>query len=347
MIEKTGEEGGGEHEFHLWVRRKSPHEELWEGARSGVDAAEDVFNADRAGWIKAALGDDLGITIATAKSEVKKLLHRIQGPVFTDLPNSRYPRSPFERYISGLRKDGCDEDIGYGILSSIKSKENADGNLVSHERRSLRPIMNELRVIKSESEIRNMRKAGQASGRAITEAMRNSFTGEKDLGAFLEYRFKTQGCDGPAYIPVIAGGENALSIHYTRNDHLFKGDELVLLDAGGEYANYITDITRTWPVSGKFTDAQRDLYSMVLAVQRSCVSLCRQDANMTLDKLHRIAEKNLLDGLKGLGFDMSGNALETLFPHHLGHYIGLDVHDSPGYPRNRPLEEGMCITIEP
>jgi intermediate cleaving peptidase 55 len=214
--------------------------------------------------------------------------------------------------------------------------------------RGIRTITNELRTTKTAAEIAVMRKAGQASGRAFTEAMRNCFTGEKDLEAFLQYRFKMHGCDDHAYIPVIAGGDNALSIHYVRNDAQFKGDELVLVDAGGCYGGYITDITRTFPTSGKFSAAQKDLYSMVLAVQRTCVSLCREDADMTLDRLHRIAESKLTDGLKALGFDMSSrNALSTLFPHHLGHYIGLDVHDSPGYPRNRELKHGMCITIEP
>ena len=138
----------------------------------------------------------------------------------------------------------------------------------------------------------------------------------------------------------------------------------MLVDAGGEYGGYITDITRTWPVNGKFTDPQRDLYEMILRVQRSSVSLCREDADVSLDKLHRITENGLRDGLKALGFDMSGNvsndqidalksrltnlkALETLFPHHVGHFIGLDVHDGPGHPRTERLKTGNCITIEP
>ena len=87
--------------------------------------------------------------------------------------------------------------------------------------------------------------------------------------------------------------------------------ELVLVDAGGEYGGYITDITRTWPVNGKFSDPQRDLYEMILGVQRSCVALCREDADMTLDKLHRVAENGLRDGLIRLGFNMSGDVRLT------------------------------------
>jgi intermediate cleaving peptidase 55 len=167
--------------------------------------------------------------------------------------------------------------------------------------------MNTLRVVKSSAEIANMRHAGRVSGRALTAAMRERFSGEKDLDSFLDYRFKGEGCDGPAYVPVIAGGKNALTIHYVRNEAMFKGDELVLVDAGAEYGGYITDITRTWPVNGKFSDPQRDLYEMILKVQRSCVALCRQDAGMTLDKLHRVASNGLKAGLVELGFDMSGD----------------------------------------
>ena len=207
--------------------------------------------------------------------------------------------------------------------------------------------MNRLRAIKSPAEISNMRKAGQASGRAFTAAMRQSYSLEKELGAFLDSMFKLNGCDGPAYVPVIAGGKNALSIHYVRNDDMLKPDDLVLVDAGGEYGGYITDITRTWPNNGKFSPAQRDLYEVILKVQRSCISLCRESSSISLDKIHKIAENGLKDGLEQLGFDMSGPALDTLFPHHVGHYIGLDVHDSPGYSRKETLVEGHCITIEP
>ncbi|KAI4255124.1 MAG: hypothetical protein L6R35_007521, partial [Caloplaca aegaea] len=114
-----------------------------------------------------------------------------------------------------------------------------------------------------------------------------------------------------------------------------------------EYGNYITDITRTWPISGHFTPPQKDLYNAILTTQRKCISLCRASASNSLDRIHQIAEETLKDSLNGLGFDMSGNALETIFPHHLGHYIGLDVHDTPGQSRQAPLRAGQCVTVEP
>lgn len=212
----------------------------------------------------------------------------------------------------------------------------------------LKPIMNSLRLTKSDAELECMRKAASISGSVITEAMRKTYTTEKQLGADINHGFLTQGLDGEAYIPVIAGGTNALSIHYTRNDAMLNPNDLVLVDAGGEYGGYITDITRTWPVNGKFTPPQRDLYAMLLEVQTQCLASCHAAASASLDSLHRIAETALRAGLKDLGFDTSrSEILDVLFPHHVGHYIGLDVHDAPGYPRTDRLKEDQCITIEP
>ncbi|KAJ9667376.1 aminopeptidase [Coniosporium apollinis] len=320
VIEKTGADE--EHAFHLYVRAKDSKAELWDGARSGVQAAQDVFNADESGDINRV------------SSILPNMVRRAE-VVYTDLPGSANSQSSFTQYLTGAAPQPT-----AGLPKLLQEARNTAV-------RPLRPLMNNLRVTKSEAEIRNMRKAGQASGRAFTEAMRQSWTKEKDLWAFLDYRFKAHGCDSWAYVPVVAGAENALSIHYVRNDDVLNKGDLVLVDAGGEYGGYIADITRTWPVNGKFSDAQRDLYEAILRVQRTCVSLCREDADMTLDKLHKVAENGLKDGLKQLGFNMSGDALVTLFPHHLGHYIGLDVHDSPGYPRKTPLKTGHCITIEP
>ena len=304
----------------MFLRPKDEKAELWEGARSGSQAALDVFNADEAHDI----------------NQVEKLLPDLligKDHVYTDLPNGSKPSTNFSCYFGGLPKTPSD---GFSkLLQSCRDIQ------------PLRPWLNRLRAIKSPAEILNMRKAGQASGRAFTAAMRESYGLEKELGAFLDSMFKLNGCDGSAYVPVIAGGKNALSIHYVRNDDTLAPDEFVLVDAGGEYGGYISDITRTWPNSGVFSPAQRDLYEVVLKVQRSCIRLCREDANMSLDKIHRVAESGLKDGLKQLGFDTSGPAVDTLFPHHVGHYIGLDVHDSPGYSRREILKEGHCITIEP
>ncbi|KAL6238806.1 hypothetical protein BDW75DRAFT_200332 [Aspergillus navahoensis] len=309
---------GDNHIFHLYCREKDPKAELWDGARSGTQAAMDVFNADESGDIER-ISDILPKVLADATE------------IYTDIPAFNPGRSSLHRFLYGPT----------GTSEKLKK-------LVDHSKvKPLHPILNEMRAFKSEEEVVQLRRVGQASGRAFTEAMRHTFTGEKDLASFLEYNFKLNGCDSNAFVPVVAGGSNALSIHYTKNDDILKDGEMVLVDGGGEMGTYISDITRTWPVNGKFSDPQRDLYNAVLNVHRSCVSLCRESAGLSLDRLHGIAENGLKDQLTQLGFDLSGDALRTLFPHHLGHYIGLDVHDCAGYSRGNDLKAGQCITIEP
>ncbi|KEF51747.1 xaa-Pro aminopeptidase [Exophiala aquamarina CBS 119918] len=309
---------GTDHTFHLFVREKDPKAEIWDGARSGTHAAGDVFNADETGDI----------------SKVKKVLSDLVGEasqVYTDIATPDSNQSALRRLLYGQPRKTTE------FAELIKS------NKVNR----LRPIMNELRAFKSPAEVEVMRKAGKASGRAHTEAMRQAWTREKQLDAYLRYRFTANGCDSIAFEPVVAGGKNALGIHYVRNDDILQDDEMVLVDGGGKYGGYIADITRTWPVGGKFSDAQRDLYQAVLSVQRTLISLCRASANMSLDKLHSIAEEQMRDDLRQIGFDLSAKQVESLFPHHLSHYIGMDVHDTVGYTRKVILQEGHCITIEP
>ena len=312
------DESGTDHAFHLFVREKDASAEQWEGARSGTQAAKDVFNADETGDI----------------SRLKHYLPDILGSasqVFTDLTQPDTNQSALDRFLYGRSKKSTDFSDLLGKSKTCR----------------LRPLMNSLRAFKSPAELSVMRAAGKASGRAHTDCMRKAWTREKQLDAFFRYRCVSHGCDTQAFEPVTAGGKNALGIHYIRNDDVLQDDEFVLVDGGGKYGGYIADITRTWPVDGRFSDAQRDLYQAVLNAQRSLISLCRADAGMNLDKLHTIAEQQLSEQLKQIGFDMSGKAIESLFPHHVGHYIGMDVHDTQGYSRKVTLQTGHCITIEP
>ena len=127
--------------------------------------------------------------------------------------------------------------------------------------------------------------------------------------------------------------------------------DLLLLDAGATKSHYITDLTRTIPISGAFSPAQRDLYTAVLTVQRDIVSLCRESSGLSLDGLHARAEEGLKRELSSLGFDLKGKdgakRLGELFPHHVGHWIGLEVHDTPGRSRSKKLRRGECVTVEP
>lgn len=305
VIEKTGP-NLGDYTFRMFVKPKHPREEQWSGYRNGVQAAEDIFNADESFSIDAA-SSLLPDIVNSAKS------------IYTDTQQTSSSASTWRDFVTGSRPSTT----------------------------PISPVMNRLRAVKSPAEVANMRRAGQISGRALTEAMRRPWLRERDLHAFLDYQFITNGCEGSAYIPVIAGGERANCIHYTVNNSVFRQDEFILVDAGGQYGTYITDISRTWPASGKFTDAQRDLYEAVLKVQRTSVALCRASARMSLEDIHGITARGLLNELKALGFEVTASTLDQLFPHHVGHYIGLDVHDCPGYSRRELLRPGHCITIEP
>jgi intermediate cleaving peptidase 55 len=278
----------------------------------------DVFNADETGDIS-----NLKMLLAPLVEDASH--------IYTEITSNSTNTSTFLDFLRGpsQRSQGFSE-----MVETKKVK-------------ALRPIMNDLRVTKSAAEIQNMRKAGQASGRAFTQAMRHNFTREKHLDAFLGYQFRAHGCDRNAFEPVAAGGKNALSIHYVRNDDVLEDGQLVLADGGGEYAGYVSDITRTWPVNGRFTPAQRDLYDAVLAVQRSCIKGCTEQAHTSLELLHQKAERSLKEELKQIGFDMSPNAINVLFPHHLSHYVGLDLHDCIGYSKKATLKAGHCITVEP
>jgi intermediate cleaving peptidase 55 len=309
---------GDDHTFHLFVREKDPKAEIWDGARSGTQAALDVFNADETGDI-SNLKRFLGPLIKGASH------------VYTDITTAQTSTSTFLEFLRGSPKRP------QGFSEMIETKKV----------KALRPLMNDLRITKSTAEIQTMRKAGRASGRAFTEAMQRNFNREKHLDAFLNYQFKLSGCDRAAFEPVVAGGENALSIHYVRNDAVLHAGELVLADAGGEYGGYVSDITRTWPINGRFSPAQKDLYEAVLNVQRSCIKECREDAHASLELIHQKAEKELKEELKQIGFDMSSNAINVLLPHHLSHYVGLDLHDCIGYSKKATLKPGQCITIEP
>lgn len=310
LLVKTGPRPG-DYLFHLWCRPKNSRLEQWHGPWSGLEAARDVWNADES--------HDIGRLEAGLQRIMKEWGVRL---LFTD--------AELTKYSVPTKMGNVIQAAARGVRTSL-----------------LQPVLHPIRAIKSQAEIACMRKAGQHSGRALTNAMRRNWKTEKDLETFLEYEYKMTGLDGSAYIPVIAGGQRGSLIHYTLNNATLEPDQFVLVDAGGEYGTYITDITRTWPVNGKFSPAQKDLYEAVLDAQRTSVSLCRANAAISLDRLHGVTETAMRNNLRQLGFVLDDDGMDILFPHHVGHYIGLDVHDVPGYSRGLNLVEGHCVTVEP
>jgi intermediate cleaving peptidase 55 len=171
---------------------------------------------------------------------------------------------------------------------------------------------------------------------------------ESDIAAQFDYTTTLLGASRPAYVPVVASGPSALTIHYTSNDLPVEPGSLVLFDAGCEYAGYASDITRTFPVDGTFTSPQRDLYEAVLSAERALITLCSARSGLTLNDLHRRSCELLRGELRQLGFDLRPGDLENrLYPHFVGHPLGIDLHDTPTLERSARLQSGMVITIEP
>jgi len=234
------------------------------------------------------------------------------------------------------------------------------GNKVPEVLIDASPIINELRLIKSANEIALMRQVNFISGLAHQRAMKNTAVGkfEYQIETELLHEFSRHGARHPAYASIVAGGNNANILHYTDNGETLKDNDLLLIDAGGELSGYAADITRTFPVNGKFTAPQKLLYQLVLDTQLAVISVIKP--GITFAKLNKIANERLTQGLIDLGI-LSGDLTQLLndkaskkyFIHGLGHWLGLDVHDVGDYHINDDREQcrefvaGMVLTIEP
>ena len=221
-----------------------------------------------------------------------------------------------------------------------------------------RPLIHEMRLIKSPAEIALLRHATAISAQAHVRAMRTCQAGlsEYQLQAELEHTFVWHGASGPAYSTIVGGGANACVLHYIENSDVLEEDTLVLIDAGAEFDLYAGDITRTFPVSGRFNDAQRALYQVVLDAQVRAVNAIAPGA--TLAEIHQGVVADLTAGLIELGL-LSGDvqariddeSYRRFYLHSTSHWLGLDVHDVGTYRLDeatpRPLEPGMVLTVEP
>jgi len=220
------------------------------------------------------------------------------------------------------------------------------------------PLIHAMRLIKGNEELALLRHAAAISARAHCRAMQVAAPGlhEYHLQAELEHEFAWQGASGPAYSTIVGGGENACVLHYIENAAPLKGDDLVLIDAGAEYALYAGDITRTFPVSGVFSAPQRTLYSLVLEAQKNAVAAVCPGA--TLNEIHQGVVRDLTKGLIALGLlegaldeCIKNESYRRFYLHSTSHWLGLDVHDVGAYrldpETSRPLEAGMVITVEP
>ena len=310
----------------LFVQKKEATLELWSGERLGVEAAHERFSVDTVFESEVLLTE-------------LKVLFKDQNRLYIDLFSEEKLYSDIKKVAAALLHDRT-------VTCSPRS---------FHD---ITALTQQMRLIKDDFEIIKMREALAITASAHHHAMALVHPNmmEYQLQAEYEYIFKKEGAYSDAYTTIIAGGNNANTLHYIKNDQPLKEGTLVLVDAGCEYAMYASDITRTYPVGGKFTPAQIELYNMVLAVQLQVFELIKIGSSKKI--LQEYSERLLCEGMVSLGI-LKGD-VDTLlkekkqkkyYPHGIGHWIGLDVHDPLPYKdatgADLLFEVGMVITVEP
>ncbi|KAK9880386.1 hypothetical protein WA026_010268 [Henosepilachna vigintioctopunctata] len=264
----------------------------------------------------------------------------------------------FENYLQLFLKSNPGVVMWYDLFSIVQENvDNVIKNILkvrSNMLQSPRFFVDQQRLIKSPSEIELMRKSCQIASEAIVSTIESSHPGnnEYEIFAKVDYECRMKGAEYLAYPPVIAGGKRANIIHYITNNQLVNDDEMVLMDVGCEYHGYSSDITRTWPIGGKFTNEQKELYQAVLETQLQVIDLCKNFCSLDslFDSMCKILGKKLQQiGLipKSISEDALVKYAYKFCPHHVSHYLGMDVHDTPSVTRNIPVKPGMIITIEP
>ncbi|WVR05690.1 hypothetical protein IAU60_002714 [Kwoniella sp. DSM 27419] len=333
------------YKYTLFVPPKDAHDAIWDGERAGVEGAIDIFGADEA-YPNTSLSTFLpNLLSVSAGQSVYAALPPKPSPSASSQPFQ--PPSPRRRssllklFSSASSSELNPSDPPHLLLAAALSSEHAQ---------ALEKPIQQLRMVKSPLELKMMKRAAEISSHAHTRVMRHAREGvrERELEAVFEYECALQGSERQAYVPVVASGANALVIHYTRNDCVLDSNDLVLIDAGCEYNMYTSDITRTFPVSGRFSAPQRDLYEAVLNAQKECIRRCTVEGNVSLSELHRASCGLLLEELRQIGFKLTvGDVERTLYPHFLSHHLGSDLHDCPTRDRSGLLVEGNVISIEP
>lgn len=310
----------------LFLRDKDREREIWTGRRLGVAAAAKGLGVDEA-------------------RPIEKL--------WTDLPKL------LENHERILYRTGADPARDQKLLeATTRMRWAARGTVVPpQELADVARTLHELRLFKDEHELERMRRAAAITKEAHVEAMRRARPGvnEAEIDALLEYTFRKHGCTGPAYTPIVAGGANACILHYVENRRPLRDGDLVLIDAGAEFDYYACDVTRTFPVNGRFSAEQRAIYSIVLEAQLAAIAHAR--AGVRFVSVHERALEVLVRGLVGLGLlkgpvaeELAGDVYKRFYMHRTSHWLGLDVHDCGAYVKegqSRVLEPGMVLTVEP
>ena len=309
----------------IFCASKNKLQEIWHGRRLGVDAAPDVLMIDQA-YSNESLADKL-IDLLDDASQV----------VYS-----------FSRADTG--------ELVQQSLSMLRRLAR-QGKICPTQLADLDPLVNAMRLFKSEAEVAQMTAACAISVTAHKRAMSVCKVGmhEYQLAAELHHQFTTQGSQRLAYGSIVAGGENACILHYTNNDQVLQDGDLVLIDAGCELDHYASDITRTFPVNGRFSEAQKTIYELVLAAHEAALACIKPGAVYT--DMQDAAVKVITQGLIEIGLltgeleqNIEQQTFRKFYMHNIGHWLGMDVHDVGVYKldgASRPLIAGMVTTVEP
>ncbi|KAI8797923.1 Xaa-Pro aminopeptidase 3 isoform X1 [Biomphalaria glabrata] len=320
LIEASGNKSSrGEHIANLFVPRKDPAKELWDGPRSGTEGAIALTGVDGA-----------------------------------------FNSNELEKYLHHYNKTHKDYVLWYNHAKPIHQEfHNQVLGQVLHDKRykcveNTAALAHRLRVLKSQPEIRLIQQSITIACESFIEVMKFSKpqANEAHLWAKMDFECRMRGAEFLAYPPVVAGGPRANVIHYITNNQVIKDGHLVLMDAGCEFHGYASDLTRTWPVSGRFTEPQRLLYNATLRVQEMCIQMCTTD--YSLDDIYNQMVLLLSAELTQLGiispdtsYEQKLNLTRKFCPHHVGHYLGMDIHDTSLISRQIKLQPNMIVTIEP
>ena len=302
----------------LFLAEHNVTQEKWTGPKLGP---EDPKAPSLTGFDKVESLDKM-------HDELLKILPQPRATVFTD-PGANGQTTPSTGPVEWLRRG------------------NAFPNYVSF--RDFKPLVARLRMVKDAGEMHMITRATDASSAAHRAAFKSIHPGvsEREISALMQFEFGKRGCERPAYAPIVGSGFYSTVLHYSADSEIMKEGDIVVMDVGGEYSMYATDITRTAPVHGKFTARQREIYNIVLASQEAAMQAFQLGKSKLAtsrtdpDSLYKVA----FDYINTHGKDLHGEPLGKYFIHGLGHHVGLNVHDAndPAL----PLDKGMVFTLEP
>ncbi|KAE9539147.1 Xaa-Pro aminopeptidase [Ursidibacter maritimus] len=312
----------GQCESTIFLRKKDPLMETWNGRRLGVELAPSTLEVNEACDIE----------------EIQSVLAK----KMANLTACYYAR--------GVQEWG--DSIVFASLDAIKAKrQKYPTTLIDWQ-----PMLSEMRLFKSENELALLQQACHISALAHVRAMKQTRPNryEMEIEGEIQYEFSRFGARFASYNQIVAGGDNACILHYNENDQVLQDGDLLLIDSGAEFAMYAGDITRTFPINGKFSQAQREVYEIVLEAMKEAAKLLvpKGSIHQANEKVVRVMTEGMvrLGILKGdVDKLLEEKAYKAYYMHGLGHWLGLDVHDVGDYgnERDRPLDVGMVLTLEP